>query len=842
MGKIEYREEFESENPVTFWTATGKYTVNYAGLSTERSHGGTQSYKLDITFLGGGNYNYWSGPILDIPAVPGARLSGHIYLEQVPPNVQVSLGSSFLLPALTEMGRGEGRGSCVAIGSFSSNSETGTWHRQTSEIKLGAEGMSRTVLGEVTPALHFEKWYIHISCREARDARLVVYIDDIAIEGVDVPEAWRDDEDRRLRVWGEERKAREAARRGRFRAAMDPVHAEAKEIARDLARLSLPGENMGSGWERFAADMLGEARQVIADLVERTGPDVPVPAKDKGLALHVHDLRDQWLQPARWALDNLDPVRKRQAPYLLTVRNDPLTNHRVIPTSRILGGVIDDGIRLFASPGEYEPASFVLAASKPAIVTFEISDLTAGSNTIAAAHLDLKSVKAWYQAGIAQNELDKKILTPELLLNDDSLVRVDLEKQTNTVRDIDHPRDAETLLPVPIPAWEAKQFWLTVRVPETASPGLYRGSILIKLEGIAEHSLPVQFEVLPIQLRESSLLFGLYYRGFLSNSRSPEYVSSELKTEQQMAAEFRNMKEHGILYPDVYQTANLRSDGTLDTDELGRYLDLRDRCGLPRDKLFYNGNSVGVPESEEALAERIDFCGKLLAWARERGIEEVYFYGADEAHGEELIKQRQAWEAVRELGGKMAVACSVGFFDLIGDLLDLPIINGLSPEELPHVHALGHKMVNYSLPQGGIEQPFTYRYFFGHWLLRSGMDGSHTYAYQHGHGPGGSMGRPWDDFDSAIYRPHVFAYPTVDGVVDTLEWEGVREAVDDTRYVATLQAAIAEARGSENQDAVKRADAAEDWLKNVDISGDLLAIRRGMADRIIELNAVAGAP
>ena len=50
-------------------------------------------------------------------------------------------------------------------------------------------------------------------------------------------------------------------------------------------------------------------------------------------------------------------------------------------------------------------------------------------------------------------------------------------------------------------------------------------------------------------------------------------------------------------------------------------------------------------------------------------------------------------------GAKIAVACDTGFFDLVGDLLDLPIMNGMSPEELPRVHALGHQMVNYSLPE-----------------------------------------------------------------------------------------------------------------------------------------------
>ena len=57
------------------------------------------------------------------------------------------------------------------------------------------------------------------------------------------------------------------------------------------------------------------------------------------------------------------------------------------------------------------------------------------------------------------------------------------------------------------------------------------------------------------------------------------------------------------------------------------------------------------------------------------------------------------------------------------------------------------------------------------------------YAYQHQFGPS-----IWNDFDDVAdhYRDHVFAYPTTDGVIDTVQWEGWREGVDDTRYVASL--------------------------------------------------------
>jgi hypothetical protein len=54
------------------------------------------------------------------------------------------------------------------------------------------------------------------------------------------------------------------------------------------------------------------------------------------------------------------------------------------------------------------------------------------------------------------------------------------------------------------------------------------------------------------------------------------------------------------------------------------------------------------------------------------------------------------------------------------------------------------------------------------------------YAYQHQ--TGGSL---WNDFDDVQLRDHVFAYPTSNGVIDTVQWEGWRDGVDDTRFLAT---------------------------------------------------------
>ena len=82
----------------------------------------------------------------------------------------------------------------------------------------------------------------------------------------------------------------------------------------------------------------------------------------------------------------------------------------------------------------------------------------------------------------------------------------------------------------------------------------------------------------------------------------------------------------------------------------------------------------------------------------------------------------------------------------------------------------------------------------------------------------------------------MFVYPTADGVIDTIAWEGYREGIDDLRYLATLRKAIAGA-GKVNPQEAKTAKA---FIEAVDISkAELSVLRNEMIGWILELNEVA---
>jgi hypothetical protein len=184
---------------------------------------------------------------------------------------------------------------------------------------------------------------------------------------------------------------------------------------------------------------------------------------------------------------------------------------------------------------------------------------------------------------------------------------------------------------------------------------------------------------------------------------------------------------------------------------------------------------------------------------------------------------------VQAAGGKTFVACYEKTFEAMGGLLDCAVLAGRpKAAEARKWHSVGSHAFCYAYPQVGNEEPLTYRRHFGLELWKAGFDGAMDYAYQHG------FGHIWNDFDDKTYRDHVFAYPTVNGVVDTVEWEGFREAVEDVRYAATLEQAIRAAPPGK----AGIAKQAREWLDTVDpASADLYTVREKMVAWIGRLKA-----
>ena len=528
-----------------------------------------------------------------------------------------------------------------------------------------------------------------------------------------------------------------------------------------------------------------------------------------------------------------------------------ITDNKILPKSSIPSSYISDTISVKASPGEFEPASFVIRADQDInSMTIESTALTGSSGTIPSTNVDIRTVKCWYQGGYSDGRywdvvVKGRYLTPELLLKDDSLIRVTGEDWTRW--DSTNPKgknelklasgsyidissntpqwgdvysvpisqrpvsDATALQPVTLPNGYNKQFWVTLNVPNNANAGNYRGIITIKIGTETIKQIQLNLQVLPIVLSKPKLEYSLYYRGTITDQGS---ISSVEKTIAQFKAEQKNMLDHGVTNPTVFHT--------LTDDVLTQILSIRNQVGLNNTNLYYFGMDF-------RSASEIPYSKNLTAPYR---VTNLYVHAPDEQNINDA-SNRSKMTAVHNAGGKVMNAQSLSQADSVADILDLAIVAGDPSVELANkYHSYGHKIYSYANPQVAPEYPRLFRMNYGLLLWQRNYDGAMDYAYQH------SMGDIWNDFDYDYdgnkWRDLVFAYPTANGVIDTIQWEGFREGVDDVRYLTTLQNTIKSAK-SQGKDT----SAAESWLANLKKSDlttqDLDAVRLQMINYIISL-------
>ena len=511
-----------------------------------------------------------------------------------------------------------------------------------------------------------------------------------------------------------------------------------------------------------------------------------------------------------------------------------ISDEKILPTDTSINGTPSGKLSVIAARGEFEPASFVV---RPAIsdlhnVSVTVSNLQKGSYIISASNIDVKTVKTWYQSGtnawtnIQQAGGKVPNLVPELLLNNDDLVAVDTQNKTNAVRLPDNSyfdisnntdittnfyytfsefpvSDASSFQPVTLlPQGSMKQFWLTVRVPENTPAGEYTGTVNISANGSALRTLNFEVTVPDFDLVDSDIENTLYYTGKLNPGQAT--IGSNYKTEQQYRAEMLDLKNHGVNNPTTYQDQS--------TAYFDQELSIRQEYGMNRGPLYSLGGYVSAGfisggSSEALLQERLP---GVIEKVRSYGFSDLYLYGKDEASGDALTAERSIWQLIQGLGGKIFVAGYDDAFDRVGDLLDTLVHAARKKTSYAEQwHGAGHKIYSYGDPQIGAEDPRLYRKNYGVVLWAAGYDGVMDFAYQY------SFGKPWNDFDHVSYRDHNFTYPTQDGVIGTIAWEGYREAYDDNRYIATLEHAIAYANNSGDSEKIAAASEAQNYLNDL---------------------------
>jgi len=735
-----YLQDFESEDPFRKWKSNGSFKVRYKGLTYERSSSGKRSFKLDIRF-DTATYVYWEIP-LSIPCEGELEFKADIYLSAAD-HASAALGVNIDLAPFPRSG--------ITL-LPRQDKVTGRWTSQGIDlIEAGqskAEVQTAKYLGEGAPGdVGRQVNKIGLFLFGKKGSSITVYIDKMMIKGrIPDPEAYQA---KSKTAW--------QAYKTRIDTEIDRlVNTLGNVEPHEVNTLLAPYANRGYIFARELAAL----KLMAADLPYRI---------------------DYWH-------NNQD---------LITFPIDPITPRKILPHMYPVPAFPGSSLRARACPGEVEPASFVIRAEKPIhnIKIFASDFLSKTGDLLGPEAVDIRLVKSWYQAGDGDVVKEgRSYLTPELLVKDDALIQNHIPSRKSFLKtvvnkasqyiDISHenaviPENAfvfhsPLLLPFDLDENENRQVWLSISIPKDSQPGQYSGEILIQGESDSGRSvsktLEMEILVLDFTLPPPCLEVSIFYTGKLVTH--PVGLTSEYKSPSQYRHEMTNLKSHGISSATIYQQLDKKPEAALE---------IRSQAGISGKNLYVIGTQTSNPVDIEPLNRlRAD----VMEWqkhARSFDYTHLYIYGIDEAGPDLITSQIKAWETVHQAGAGIFVACPKDAVDAAGSLLNIGILNrSLNPEAAKKFHKNGTRVFSYGNPQIGVENPELYRQNYGLDLWIAGYDGAMNFAYQY------EMGEIWNDFDHPRFRDHVFAYPVTNGVIDTVQWEGFREGIDDLRYLTLL--------------------------------------------------------
>lgn len=586
--------------------------------------------------------------------------------------------------------------------------------------------------------------------------------------------------------------------------------------------------------------------------------DTPYPIAEKTAAANLAAVRAK-ADGAYW----------KDAPFAVCAV-EPLSHVKRLPDLLPPDGDFVGPVRVLAAKGEYEGGSFqVFAFEDLEGVQFAATDLVCGKERIPASAVDLTVVKVWYQGGNAwfgySADMRRRLPVPELLLHDETLIDVRHDWQDNFVRcnyapglteyrwisytgaDADHSyvspdirvewvHDATELRPVSLQRHAFKQFMATVHVPENAAEGLYAGSIVAKKGGQTLCKIPFEVRVLPFEL-PLPRTFHDPERPFVPGC----YVNGATASHHDGVA--KNFAAHGVR--NIYMRP---CHG--DTGDLRHQYDVFARNGMDTTRFFALGPPGSTmtsypprPDDKEYFAyrERVAAATNIVREIRKVVGEtaDIISFGGDELPPDKVLKERAIWQVYQSLGISMIATTHYHpylFFCL--DWANIP----LQPWDGSKVNAVTLHEANpdiglvwYADPHSGPENPAFARRGYGWTTWRNDYDGFFQYIVYRDN---------WVDTWVAMQRPLrglMLTYPQGETVIDTLEWEGVREAVDDIRYGTLLRELAFKAKKSKDIQTVYIGRAALHWIAEVDFERSSLGyLRKETIRRILMLREALG--
>jgi len=470
----------------------------------------------------------------------------------------------------------------------------------------------------------------------------------------------------------------------------------------------------------------------------------------------------------------------------------------------------------FACPGEYEPMTVAVRALKTLSGTVcSLSDLT-GPGVIPASAVEVRTVKCWPQRWGSSWSTEWRVV-PELL---------------------------EKARPMDIAVDTTQVFWLTVRVPDETAAGTYTGKVRLTARNAGTLELPISVEVLPFTLVDNEWPVGMYWYEVTGDDYSLR------------DAQIRDMIEHGMttltmgqLLPELH---NDNGELRVNTEDIEQYLREIKAMGIEGPIPYLIANLMNLikrefPDASEEKREAfyVEVIRRIQDVSARADTPQLLFYPIDEISRDDA-KGKEAHDMCALIGKVPGAVSYVTVNNYAGgekwgDTFDIWCGNiPYTKEQEERLLARGKRYMRYGSAYQYDARKARNSCGFG--FYRFPAEAMYYWHYQ------SINGDAWNDLDGDA-RDWCAVYPGENGeLVPTIDWEGLREGVDDMRYIATLkQYAALASKTPDGKDAAKAAlnvlddvlagdPAATQYDFRSDLSDDAYhSLRRRLVDAILTL-------
>ena len=465
----------------------------------------------------------------------------------------------------------------------------------------------------------------------------------------------------------------------------------------------------------------------------------------------------------------------------------------IFPNSVPNPSELDGALKLSATPGEREPISFCVRALRPLnAVTVEVGDFV-GEGRIPASAVTLGLVRCIHKRGQARwgPFMDGRMNVPAYV---------------EPGRSFD------------LAAHETKQVWATLRVPEDARPGLYRATATVKPANGPGREMPIELTVLPFRLAEpQNVFFGMYAR-----------YHKESETKQDEA--YADMRDHGMTTVGHCGVlgAKMSKQGdrvVVDFDgkgDLERSMAAYVKAAFPEPVVWLMGQDVQRwcmkqgPLDSDAFADCYrQVILRILEHGKREGWPEIIFQPLDEPfeHYKKMPATKRCLQILKSIPGVRTEEDGPNgrpeTLKEVYDLCDVIVLHdgpvmrrghydaNAWQDFLARIERDGKMVWFYNIDLTGCH-PEVMRWGYGFGLWFSGATGMIEWAYQF------PVGRGSND---AVYKKGnaiIYRYPpaTTEPGGPAIGWEGIREGVDDYKYIHLLHQLMAKAKAAGKAQAV----------------------------------------